>query len=107
MTRGIDAYRMMGSGSNPEADEAALGDMLRLAGAEDIVRNAAGGLDTVVGKRGALLSGGQHSVCALPAPCYADRISSCLMKQPAPSMLRVSKQFLSDCCGLRRLRQSS
>jgi ATP-binding cassette subfamily C protein len=46
--------------ANPQADEAALWDMLRLAGAEDIVRNAAGGLDTVVGERGALLSGGER-----------------------------------------------
>ena len=26
------------------------------------------------------------SVCALPAPCYVDRISSCSTKQLAPSM---------------------
>jgi ATP-binding cassette subfamily C protein len=46
--------------ANPEAAEAALWDVLRLAGAEDIVRNAPGGLDTVVGERGALLSGGER-----------------------------------------------
>ena len=46
--------------ANPEADETALWDMLRLAGAEEIVRNAAQGLDTVVGERGGLLSGGER-----------------------------------------------
>jgi ATP-binding cassette, subfamily C, bacterial len=46
--------------ANPEADEAALWDMLRLAGAEGIVRNASCGLDTVVGERGTLLSGGER-----------------------------------------------
>ena len=46
--------------ANPEADETALWDMLRLAGAEEIVRSAAQGLDTVVGERGGLLSGGER-----------------------------------------------
>jgi ABC-type multidrug transport system fused ATPase/permease subunit len=46
--------------ANPHADEAALWGVLRTAGAEDIVRNAAQGLDTVVGERGALLSGGER-----------------------------------------------
>jgi len=46
--------------ANPEADEAALWDMLRLVGAEGIVRNASCGLDTVVGERGTLLSGGER-----------------------------------------------
>jgi ATP-binding cassette subfamily C protein len=46
--------------ANPEADEAALWDVLRLVGAEEIVRNAAQGIDTVVGERGSLLSGGER-----------------------------------------------
>ena len=46
--------------ANPEADEAALWEVLRIAGAEDIVRNAAQGLETVVGERGSLLSGGER-----------------------------------------------
>lgn len=46
--------------ANPEADEAAVWGALRLAGAGDIVRNAAGGLNAVVGERGALLSGGER-----------------------------------------------
>jgi len=46
--------------ANPQADEAALWDVLRTVGAEEIVRNAAQGLDTVVGERGGLLSGGER-----------------------------------------------
>jgi len=46
--------------ANPEADETGLWDVLRIAGAEEIVRDAAQGLDTVVGERGGLLSGGER-----------------------------------------------
>jgi ATP-binding cassette, subfamily C, bacterial len=41
-------------------DEAALWSVLGMVGAEEIVRNAAQGLDTVVGERGTLLSGGER-----------------------------------------------
>jgi ATP-binding cassette subfamily C protein len=46
--------------ANPEADEAALWDVLRMVGAEEIVRNAPHGLETIVGERGSLLSGGER-----------------------------------------------
>jgi ATP-binding cassette subfamily C protein len=46
--------------ANPDVDEAALWTILRMAGAEHIVRNASNGLDTVVGERGSLLSGGER-----------------------------------------------
>ena len=46
--------------ANPEVDEAALWSVLGMVGAEEIVRNAAQGLDTVVGERGTLLSGGER-----------------------------------------------
>jgi ATP-binding cassette subfamily C protein len=45
--------------ANLDASEGKLWDALGAAGAEDIVR-AAGGLETVVGERGALLSGGER-----------------------------------------------
>jgi ATP-binding cassette, subfamily C, bacterial len=45
---------------NPEADELALWNALRIAGAEQIVREAPRGLDSVVGERGSLLSGGER-----------------------------------------------
>ena len=46
--------------ANPEANEIEVWDMLRLAGAEGIVRNVPGGLDALVGERGTLLSGGER-----------------------------------------------
>jgi ATP-binding cassette subfamily C protein len=46
--------------ANPEASETALWDVLRMVGAEELVRNAAQGLNTVVGERGSLLSGGER-----------------------------------------------
>jgi ATP-binding cassette, subfamily C, bacterial len=46
--------------ANPEVSDAALWDVLRMAGAEELVRNAPQGLNTVVGERGSLLSGGER-----------------------------------------------
>ena len=46
--------------ANPEVDEAALWSVLRMVGAEHIVRNTRNGLDTLVGERGSLLSGGER-----------------------------------------------
>jgi ABC-type transport system involved in cytochrome bd biosynthesis fused ATPase/permease subunit len=79
--------------ANPDVDEAALWRVLRMVGAEEIARNAAQGLDTVVGQRGSLLSGGKRQRYALPARCYADRISSCSMKQLTLSMSRENAVF--------------
>jgi ATP-binding cassette, subfamily C, bacterial len=44
--------------ANPDVDEATLWYALRMAGAEEIVRNV--GIDAVVGERGGLLSGGER-----------------------------------------------
>lgn len=49
----------------PQADEAALWDALAVAGADALVRGMAAGLDTVVGERGALVSGGERQRLAL------------------------------------------
>ncbi len=46
--------------ANPEAGDAELWDALRIAGAEELVREAPRGLNTVVGERGGLLSGGER-----------------------------------------------
>jgi ATP-binding cassette subfamily C protein len=46
--------------ANPEVDEVLLWNVLRMVGAEELVRNAVHGLDTVVGARGSLLSGGER-----------------------------------------------
>jgi ATP-binding cassette, subfamily C, bacterial len=44
----------------PEANEAAIWDVLCMVGAKDIVRKVSQGLDAVVGERGGLLSGGER-----------------------------------------------
>ena len=51
--------------ANPAANEAALWDALRLAGADEIVRRMPGGLDAVVGERGTLISGGERQRLAI------------------------------------------
>jgi ATP-binding cassette subfamily C protein len=49
----------------PQASEDDLWSALRLAGADDLVRAMARGLDTVVGERGTLVSGGERQRLAL------------------------------------------
>jgi ATP-binding cassette subfamily C protein len=61
--------------ANPDADEAALWNVLRLAGAEDTVRNSRRGLDTLVGERGSLFSGGERQrVCLARAMLRRPRL---------------------------------
>lgn len=60
-----DSVRGNLSWANPEADDAAIWRALALAGAADVVRRMARGLDTVVGERGALMSGGERQRLAL------------------------------------------
>jgi ATP-binding cassette, subfamily C, bacterial len=50
----------------PAADENALWHALEISGVEDIVRRSPGGLDTVLGERGVLVSGGERQ-----RPCLA------------------------------------
>ncbi|MDO9411061.1 MAG: ABC transporter ATP-binding protein [Pseudolabrys sp.] len=51
--------------ANPQAGEADLWRALALAGADDLVRRMAQGMDTIVGERGALMSGGERQRLAL------------------------------------------
>ena len=51
--------------ANPQASEADMWDVLTMAGAADLVRRMGGGLDTVVGERGTLVSGGERQRIAL------------------------------------------
>ena len=50
---------------SPGASEQAMWDALALAGAADLVRGMAHGLDTVMGERGTLISGGERQRIAL------------------------------------------
>ena len=60
-----DTIRRNLAWANPLADEADLWRALAFAGVDDVVRNMAQGLDTVVGERGALVSGGERQRIAL------------------------------------------
>lgn len=51
--------------SDPEASEARLWEALAIAGADDLVRSLPRGLDTLVGERGARVSGGERQRLAL------------------------------------------
>jgi ATP-binding cassette subfamily C protein len=60
-----DTVRRNLSWANPAADEAAMWRALGLADAEALVRRMEQGLDTVVGERGTLISGGERQRIAL------------------------------------------
>ena len=81
--------------ANDDADETALWDALRVAGAEEIVHNAAQGLDSVVGERGCLLSGGERQRLCLAKRCSDAHAFSCSMRRLARLMLRESTPYLS------------
>lgn len=51
--------------ANPDADEDAIWAALRVVGADTLVRAMPAGLDTVVGERGSLVSGGERQRLAL------------------------------------------
>jgi ABC-type multidrug transport system fused ATPase/permease subunit len=60
-----DTVRRNLSWANPLADEDAMWRALAVAGADDFVRGLAQGLDTLVGERGTLVSGGERQRLAL------------------------------------------
>jgi ATP-binding cassette subfamily C protein len=60
-----DTIRRNLAWSCPQAGEAEFWRALAMAGAEDMVRAMAGGLDTIVGERGAIVSGGERQRIAL------------------------------------------
>jgi ABC-type multidrug transport system fused ATPase/permease subunit len=60
-----DTVRRNLSWANPAADESAMWQALTLAGTADVVRRMEQGLDTIVGERGTLVSGGERQRLAL------------------------------------------
>ena len=60
-----DTVRRNLAWANPQASEAEMWDVLKLANAEALVRGMEHGLDTVVGERGTLMSGGERQRLAL------------------------------------------
>ena len=60
-----DTVRHNLSWANPQASESDMWQALMLAGADDLVRRMDSGLDTLVGERGTLVSGGERQRIAL------------------------------------------
>ena len=60
-----DTVRRNLTWANPDVSEEAIWDALTLMGADQLVRGMALGLDTVVGERGSLVSGGERQRIAL------------------------------------------
>jgi len=60
-----DTVRRNLAWANPQASEADVWDALRFAGADGVVRRMAQGLDTMLGERGILVSGGERQRIAL------------------------------------------
>jgi ABC-type multidrug transport system fused ATPase/permease subunit len=60
-----DSIRRNLAWAEPNADETAMWEALALAGGEHLVRGMAQGLDTIVGERGALVSGGERQRIAM------------------------------------------
>ncbi len=60
-----DSIRRNLSWANPHADETQMWQALELAGAEKLVRRMDNGLETLVGERGVLISGGERQRIAL------------------------------------------
>jgi ATP-binding cassette subfamily C protein len=60
-----DSVRNNLSWANPDASEDELWESLALAGADELVRRMDKGLDTILGERGSLVSGGERQRIAL------------------------------------------
>jgi ATP-binding cassette, subfamily C, bacterial len=91
--------------ANPQAGDAEIWDALAIAGVDDFVADLTAGLDTVLGERGTLISGGERQRLCLARAVLRRRSSSCSTKQPARSTFRRNGKSSRQCSISSRARQ--
>jgi ABC-type multidrug transport system fused ATPase/permease subunit len=111
--------------ANPQASEAAIWDALATAGVDAFVVGLPAGLDTVLGERGTLISGGERqrlclaravlrrpslfvldeATSAIDVPAERQIIQAMLAFKPRPTIVMIAHrdQSLADCDRLLRL----
>jgi ABC-type multidrug transport system fused ATPase/permease subunit len=93
--------------ASPQSSEAEIWEALAIAEAADLVLGMADGLDTVLGERGTLVSGGERNASVSPARRCGGHGSSCSTRPPAPSTSPPSARFSSGCSASSRAPPSS
>lgn len=88
--------------ASPQASEAELWQALAVAGADELVSRMASGLDTLVGERGTLISGGERQRLCWPALSCDGLGCSCSTKRPAPLTCRVNAKSSRRSLALSR-----
>jgi ATP-binding cassette subfamily C protein len=105
--------------ANPKADEAAIWEALAIAGVDEFVRSLQAGLDTILGERGTLISGGERqrlclaravlrrpwlfvldeATSAIDVTTEAKIMSRMLELKPRPTILMIAHrdQSLAHC----------
>jgi ATP-binding cassette subfamily C protein len=111
--------------ANPQASEAAIWDALAVAAVDDFVAGLSAGLDTVLGERGTLISGGERqrlclaravlrrpflfvldeATSAIDVPAERKIIKSILELKPRPTIVMIAHrdQSLASCDRMIRL----
>src|SRR5215469_6016678 len=98
--------------ANPQASDAEIWDALAIAAVDDFVAGLTAGLDTVLGERGTLISGGERqrlclarAVRAIDVPTERKIIKAILDLKPRPTIIMIAHrdQSLASCDRMLRL----